>query len=1406
MQGAELLRKSIMVLLGLKLPVKIRARCPKLIWWIGASFPAHGAMLPRTREVFSLVDDAINRYKDPASFSYTSTACEGMALCKISSIPSPHGPQHSGIAAQQLERAADDVAGISRKLDEAKDVDSLRAELAELSETQCQRTISSLRERAAELQHILKATEGAYMGYPYAARVHVMLCYATRPNETQIEEENLDDLRTGVLDDGWARTAEPEAAPSQSLHVTGLLQGIEESTLQRCFGRAGKVEEIRFLPQDQAMASRCSAMVRMSSCDEAKVAREKLDGIIPEGTGFEMERNLMITFQVKNGIQVCDHLFVRGIPSAVQKHQVASLFNRYGEVLWSSILPPRMDEQDRCALVQMASSDQAQNAIQALNWTTSSALMPAMMVRYAGHKVFAALRDNDDGIEEADQGSEEEEDDDDYAHYGVIEEAPKPAFQPLKERPVEMGSRWKKHEEADDDGPEGTRLWGWAMQPVKEKKEFPELGQQNSAALPDDSEPKLGQPVQQVQNGYPGQVESWEELEVEQGPCEFLCMKDAPSGLPESVMQMWFKPYGHVVEMRPLWRASTPGRQAFLVHMSCVEEAINAVEALNGKSIMKGKPLLLEYWHGPVDDAEEPPQESSAATGIDKSKLLEAVRAMGKKKSSPEAAQSTLNGTQTMQPGPCTGISDAQLLEACRAALAKRKARATEVAPWQPSTVPADAVEEEAPVVEEAALQEEAQDEKAIQEDDDDKESWEAWASDDETGRQMWFKPHGQVRQFRALTPAETGLDKTKQEKARRGPGQGTAVASVLKRKQEAKAELAKRAKAEAAKMLPPAVPKTAGAESKEPEEAEVPEAKDAEQIPAAADKEITEPLEEEDAEQEEAMVGPLAAPAESQQLKATGTLSAAPAEAPKPAEAEAEEGQDDQALPEGFFDDPEQDAKVRGMEAPSRKAEREIEEGLRRFEREMAAEQEKAEETRHAIDEKKYEALAAEEEEFQTQLESRLVKLRQAASERKKGMDGADAPFPDVISQGDASELPHSKHDSEHALELTEPAISRTALFEGKLREVRVAAERNADNLKQLHQKLSSQDGLKKTIDSFRSELGEWDRERRDHEHLLNEKTCLQDNELSALRKMIEVQAYSTEACQRGLKNVGDLLAATKDEVTQLRDYCCDRVDVNRDKIMKLRDEVESKFAASESTQFKLHDDVTNMATVFAHLKSEMERIGLVTAETMESVADLWRAKASASSVEEQQQTFMEFQRNLNDAVASLRLRVNSVVDEVKGHFQTAVRVISTSTSKQIDTMRTQYAEDIGRMDEVMQQNASLSEILRGSEDQAKAHLQQLQEDLNKQMQELRVGLAEKVKVDPVSEQYVLEVQQLRRAWKDHQENLAGHDRFKIACLNYTPGPVEYHQVSYSRAELLHLQAKLLDQAQDRMHRAAGV
>jgi len=96
------------------------------------------------------------------------------------------------------------------------------------------------------------------------------------------------------------------------------------------------------------------------------------------------------------------------------------------------------------------------------------------------------------------------------------------------------------------------------------------------------------------------------------------------------------------------------------------------------------------------------------------------------------------------------------------------------------------------------------------------------------------------------------------------------------------------------------------------------------------------------------------------------------------------DEGEEPKGLPEGFFDDPDMDAKMRGEEAPSKRKERELEEGLKRFEREMQAEQEKAEETRHEIDEEKYAVAAAEEEEFQVQLQSRLEKLRQQTASRK--------------------------------------------------------------------------------------------------------------------------------------------------------------------------------------------------------------------------------------------------------------------------------------------------------------------------------------------------------------------------------------------------------------------------------------
>eukprot|EP00405_Crypthecodinium_cohnii_P044375 CAMPEP_0206581890 /NCGR_PEP_ID=MMETSP0325_2-20121206/34129_1 /ASSEMBLY_ACC=CAM_ASM_000347 /TAXON_ID=2866 /ORGANISM="Crypthecodinium cohnii, Strain Seligo" /LENGTH=304 /DNA_ID=CAMNT_0054088409 /DNA_START=98 /DNA_END=1009 /DNA_ORIENTATION=+ len=127
-------------------------------------------------------------------------------------------------------------------------------------------------------------------------------------------------------------------------------------------------------------------------------------------------------------------------------------------------------------------------------------------------------------------------------------------------------------------------------------------------------------------------------------------------------------------------------------------------------------------------------------------------------------------------------------------------------------------------------------------------------------------------------------------------------------------------------------------------------------------------------------------APEEDGKAASPAPAAAAAPEAEADPEADAEGDEEAQpTLPEGFFDNPDEDAKVRGVEAPSIRAQRELEEGLKKFEREMATETERMEETRHEIDEEKYDQLQAEEEEFQSSLAQRLNNLKAKSSEKMK-------------------------------------------------------------------------------------------------------------------------------------------------------------------------------------------------------------------------------------------------------------------------------------------------------------------------------------------------------------------------------------------------------------------------------------
>mmetsp|Transcript_75144 Transcript_75144/g.135351 ORF Transcript_75144/g.135351 Transcript_75144/m.135351 type:complete len:543 (+) Transcript_75144:86-1714(+) len=338
-----------------------------------------------------------------------------------------------------------------------------------------------------------------------------------------------------------------------------------------------------------------------------------------------------------------------------------------------------------------------------------------------------------------------------------------------------------------------------------------------------------------------------------------------------------------------------------------------------------------------------------------------------------------------------------------------------------------------------------------------------------------------------------------------------------------------------------------------------------------------------------------------------------------------------------------------------------------------------------------------------------------------------------------------------QHVLELLEPALRKVSLFDGKLKEAKGGIDSCERELREFKVEQGGNDVMRIAIDDFRVELAEWDRDRRQHEQKIANKTSLQDNEISSLRASSELQVSSVEACKRGLKSLGNMMNDTKEEFEEVRKYCIDRMDLNRDKIMKLRDEFETKNHAFECDMHLLKDDLTDMSTVFAHLKAEMERIAANTAETMEGVRDLWRTKATVAVVEEQHQGFLEFSRGVDAEVSHLRTQLNNIVDDVKAHFQTAAQVVGTTTMGHISEMREKYSEDLKGMQDIVKEHAGMMERQEIFQEAVQNDVSVFQDEIFQKVESIKTSFEGKSQTSTSeSNKLMLEAMQLKKQLKD--------------------------------------------------------
>merc|ERR1719160_912998 len=306
------------------------------------------------------------------------------------------------------------------------------------------------------------------------------------------------------------------------------------------------------------------------------------------------------------------------------------------------------------------------------------------------------------------------------------------------------------------------------------------------------------------------------------------------------------------------------------------------------------------------------------------------------------------------------------------------------------------------------------------------------------------------------------------------------------------------------------------------------------------------------------------------------------------------------------------------------------------------------------------------------------------------------------------------------YTLELMEPTIQRSSLLDDKLKKMQATLDQHSQEMEALMRVKAAAEMQISTVEGFREELSRWDVQRRSQEAKVEESLSLKTHDINALRATLEVKTSEFKGLGRTVTKLGDIVESSKEEHNKLRQYCIERIDTSRDKLYKLRDEFETRMTAAETETHTLKDVQCSIDSGLGHLTAELKRLDSIIVEHGEAIEEMQKGKAPRSSLDALQSEMTEFIRQTNGNVAGLKQNLMSLVGDVKAHFETAAKVVGTSTAQHIDEMRKSYLKDIRRIDEVKKQiesfvkdasetSAKLSEQVEGSVKQTEGSVCQL-------------------------------------------------------------------------------------------------
>jgi len=346
------------------------------------------------------------------------------------------------------------------------------------------------------------------------------------------------------------------------------------------------------------------------------------------------------------------------------------------------------------------------------------------------------------------------------------------------------------------------------------------------------------------------------------------------------------------------------------------------------------------------------------------------------------------------------------------------------------------------------------------------------------------------------------------------------------------------------------------------------------------------------------------------------------------------------------------------------------------------------------------------------------------------------------------------------HALELLEPTIRKQGVFDNKLKETKRTLDRFEDMISTLSKKQDSAIISAQQLDSFRVELAEWDKQRHAHEQAIGDRVSMQETEINSIKHTLIKIAADRDAMGRTHKAFTDILEQTRIEMSELRHYCSDRMDTNRDKVAQLREEVETRITITENEMHRCTDNQVEADTAISHMKTEFCRMSDSVCDAVSGVQDLHAGKASIALVMAHQSESLERLGHINEDVDRLRQQFCSLVEDVKAHFHTGADVLQTSVAQQIDSLRGSFVEEVARMDSLQKEVEEIIAIYKGSRPAQQSDVERLHKQLIAEMDARRADMDDATAAcRKMCANLDVEGQQTRRALKEVENILQNQD-----------------------------------------------